>query len=165
MGGAIVTVLCGARYPLAAMAGMFLAAGVITGVLADDFATPLSISAIGFVAASSSLVVHESAHLGVLRRFTSDPAAGQVHCSATEVWVAGQTPDGLGTAVTAVVGPAAGAAYLLILSLAGVPQWIAVSLAVIHVINLLPWFPDGKQLKLGLAQLLLERVQPQRGRG
>lgn len=159
IGGALVTVLCAARYPLVTMAGMFLAASVVTGALAGDFRTPAFVGALGFVAASTSLIVHEAAHLIALRLLSRDLSAGHVHYSTTEVWVVGQAPAGLGTVLVAISGPATGAAYLVAATLIGMPTWIAVSLALIHLVNLLPWFPDGKQLKLGLAQLLLGRIQ------
>jgi hypothetical protein len=60
---------------------------------------------------------------------------------------------------TAAAGPLSGALCCGVFLLAGAPGWIVLPLAAVHAANLLPVFPDGRMLLVGIGQMLT------RGRG
>jgi hypothetical protein len=44
--------------------------------------------------------------------------------------------------------------------LAGAPGWIVLPLAAVHAANLLPVFPDGRMLLVGIGQMLTRGRSP-----
>lgn len=153
--GALLSVVCATALPGAIMAALFFGAGGAAALATGIYAEPLSAATAGFSVCLCSLVMHETAHLVALRVLISDGTAGCVNYSFANVWVAGPGMYGIQNIATAAAGPTLGAACCLMFMLAGTPSWIVLPLTAVHLVNLLPVFPDGRMLLVGLAQLFL----------
>jgi hypothetical protein len=139
------------------MAALFFGVGGAAALATGIYDEPLSAAVAGFSTCLCSLVIHESAHLMTLRVLLRDGTAGHVNHSLANVWITGPRMHGIQNIATAVAGPTLGSACCLLFLLAGTAGWIAVPLAAVHLVNLLPVFPDGRMLLVGLGQLFLGR--------
>ncbi len=116
------------------------------GLAAHDLSTPVVAAAWASLAIGVSQVTHEAAHLAALRILSAEPYAGAVIASAWQVWIAAPALIGWRHRLVAGLGPAAGISSLVVLGHCGVPQLIWGWIALIHLVNLLPCFPDGRAL-------------------
>jgi hypothetical protein len=139
------------------MAALFFGAGGGAGLATGFYAEPLLAAALGFSTCLCSLVVHESAHLVALRLLLRNGAAGRANYSLANVWITGPRMGGMQNIATAAAGPLFGAACCWLFMLAGIPDWIGLPLAAVHLANLIPPFPDGRMLLLGFGHLILGR--------
>jgi hypothetical protein len=141
--------------PAAAVAVLFFGAGAAAALATGFYGEPLSAAGTGFATCLCSLVVHEAAHLIVLRLVLRDQTAGEANHSLANVWITGPQMRGAQNVATAAAGPLSGAACCIVFLLAGAPGWIILPLAAVHAANLLPVFPDGRMLLVGIGQMLV----------
>lgn len=152
--GALLSVARAAVLPAVAVAVLFFGAGGAAALATGFYGEPLTAAAAGFVTCFCSLLVHEAAHLVVLRLLLRDRKAGEANHSLVNVWITGPRMRGVQNVATAAAGPLSGAACCGVLLLAGFPGWIVLPLAAVHAANLLPVFPDGRMLLVGIGQML-----------
>lgn len=113
-----------------------------------------------FLLCLASLYCHEAAHLTALRFLTGDRRQGNVKSSWTQLWVIGATPlTPIRTMAVASLGPVSGAASALLPLAWGFHSLPCFLLAALHLSNLMPFFPDGKVIILGLFSLLFEKLK------
>jgi hypothetical protein len=150
--GVVWEVAAASALPTAIMFLGFLALGGTVSLLVGSADVVLIAAVVGTLVCSSSLIVHESAHLIVMRAAERDMTVGAVEHSWLNVWIVGPTLRGWSRRLTALAGPVAGLAAVSTASLLGSPRWICVCLGFVHAVNLLPIAPDG--------ELLLQRDRP-----
>ncbi|PNH85245.1 hypothetical protein CXZ05_06940 [Arthrobacter sp. AFG20] len=155
--------------PALAMAILFFGTGGLAALATGFYSEPLSAAGVGFAVCMTSLLVHEAAHLATLRLVLRDAQAGEANHSLANVWVTGPRLQGLQTVATAAAGPVLGTASCAVFLLADAPGWIVLPLAAVHAANLLPLFPDGRMLLLGIGQIFVGMTgrngRDQAGRG
>jgi hypothetical protein len=152
--GALLSVARAALLPAAAVAVLFFGTGGAAALATGFYGEPLSAAATGFAVCLCSLLVHEAAHLIVLRLVLRDRTAGEANHSLANLWITGPRMTGAQNVATAAAGPLSGALCCGVFLLAGAPGWIVLPLAAVHAANLLPVFPDGRMLLVGIGQML-----------
>jgi len=157
--GALLSVARAAVLPAVAVAVLFFGAGGAAALATGFYGEPLTAAGAGFAACLCSLLVHEAAHLVVLRLVLRDRNAGEANHSLANVWVTGPRMLGAQNVATAAAGPVSGAACCGMFLLAGAPAWIVLPLAAVHAANLLPLFPDGRMLLVGIGQMLMSGLE------
>ena len=135
---------------LAAMVALMAGVALVAGLLVGDLATPLAVAGWGIIVTWSSLALHEWGHVlahrlgGAARR-----GEGLVCGEWSGVWVSLPATGPVHSRLTALAGPLVGAALCGLWLLAGAPAWIAGVVALVHLGNLVPAFPDGRILFRG----------------
>lgn len=137
------------------MAALFFGVGGAAALATGIYDEPLVAALAGFLVCIFSLAVHETAHLVILRLVVKDREAGHVRFSLANVWISAPRMSGIQNISTAAAGPVFGSLTCLGFLAMGVPAWISAPLAAVHLLNLLPLFPDGRMILVGFGQLLL----------
>jgi hypothetical protein len=143
---AVAAVLAAAVVPALVITVGFGTLATVAGLLAGDLRTTWLAAAVGVPILIVTLVLHESAHLIVMRSVVGDGRVGAVAHSWTDVWVVGPALTPRGRRITAGVGPLAGAGSAVALLALGATPWICWLVATAHISNLLPVFADGRAL-------------------
>lgn len=153
--GSLLAVSRAALKPALAMFALFAGAGAAAALATGVPDVPLLAALTGFVISITSLIAHETGHLAAARALLREPSACSVHHSMTEIWIKTPPLSGSQNMLTALAGPCAGIACCLLFIPAGAPAWIAVPIALVHGVNLLPFFADGRMLLVGAGQAFL----------
>lgn len=157
-GPAAVAVLGALVRPALWVLGVALALVLSIGLSVGVWSGTLVAAAWGAGLLIVSLWTHEAGHLAVLRLFPGYSSEGIVCSRGPSLWCEVPALSPLVGAATALAGPVLGAVSVGAFS--GVaPTWICLTLVVVHLVNLLPFLPDGRHLWLSILEHLLGLVR------
>ncbi len=142
--------------PGAVVIGAMLAAALVTGLLANDLGSPMQLAGHLLLVLLPSGIAHEAAHLVVVRAMLGREA-GSVEAGLFGVSVRVPAMRPWGKLSVSVAGPLVGGAVAGILMLTPIHTTIAGVVVMCHLVNLLPFFPDGRLATWALVATLTDR--------
>lgn len=135
---------------LATMVALIAGVALVAGLLVGDLATPLAAAAWAIAITWSSMALHEWGHVLVHRLGGHAHRGEGIVCGEwSGVWVSLPATGPVHSRLTAASGPLLGAALCAGWFVVGAPGWIAAAVALVHLGNLVPAFPDGRILFRG----------------
>lgn len=143
---ALVAVVAASRLPAAAMLLLFGLPATALGAVFGDLPLLWGVAAAATATCWASMVGHELAHLLTLRWLEGDRGVGAIAHSFTAVWVVAPRLAASHRRAVAFAGPAAGIAACAAAGLLGVPGWIWLAAAGLHLASLWPSAPDGQAI-------------------
>jgi hypothetical protein len=146
LSGVVLAACVSSRLPAIGMLAIFLAPAMAFGFMSGSFGKFTAFAMYATCTCWASMLTHEIAHLVMIRVVERDQSVGAIVHSWLNVWIVGPALAPWRRRMVAIIGPLAGVAACFVLGLVGVPRFIWLGIAVIHLMNLLPAAPDGRAL-------------------
>lgn len=138
----------------------FVVIAVLVGEVTGEFMAPMKAACSGGIVTWLSVGFHEFGHLATLRLLTGDRDAGALLSHYGRICIVTTVQHPLIEAAVAVAGPLVGmlSAIALKFLIPAEFAWLCWIISLLHILNLLPCFPDGDVLFCAIKNLLSVNV-------